>query len=49
MGILFAGSFGKFNLIWSFLHKQVKRAEGTPLIGLHVSPVRESEFPIGLS
>ena len=25
-----------------------ERREGTPLIGLRVSPVRESEFPIGL-
>ena len=36
-------------LIWSFLRKQAKRAEGTLLIGLRVSPVRDSEFPTGPS
>ena len=36
-------------LIYSFLRKRVKQAEGTLLIGLRVTPVRESEFLIGLS
>ena len=35
--------------IWSSLRKRAKRAEGTPLIGLRVSPVRDSEFPTGPS
>ena len=37
------------SLVWSFLRKRVKRADkGTPYMGLHVSPVLESEFrPIG--
>ena len=35
--------------MWSSLLKRTRQAEGTLLIGLCMSPVRDSEFPTGPS
>ena len=43
--IQYASAATRVQVIWSFLRKRAKRAEGTPLIGLRVSPFNRTTKP----